>query len=378
LNPLAKIIAGEVRKSGIIPFARFMELALYCPVYGYYEKEADTVGRSGDFVTSVSVGRLFGELLAFQFADWLGQMTEPTPHARCRTPMLRIVEAGAHDGGLCEDILCWLRKRRTRLRERIEYWIIEPSGRRRERQQIRLERFAPRVRWFSDFHSARRQCSGLEPREPWLDGIIFSNELLDAMPVHRLGWDASKKHWFEWGVAFESDHFVWAKMPKLDPRVRIPACPPVLLECLPDGFIVEICTAADTWWTETAGVLRQGKLLTIDYGASAEEIFASGQKGGTLRAYHRHRVTDDVLTNPGGLDITAHVNFTAIQTAGESAGLKTEALVSQARFLTQIAQKTWEKPAGFGEWASAHTRQFQTLTHPEHLGRSFLVLVQSR
>ena len=99
---------------------------------------------------------------------------------------------------------------------------------------------------------------------------------------------------------------------------------------------------------------------------------------GTLRAYHRHRASNDVLACPGDQDITAHVNFTAIRAAGESAGLRTDAFQTQAQFLTSIAARTWADEAPFGKWTSERTRQFQTLVHPAHLGRAFRVLVQER
>src|SRR5690349_15235751 len=121
-----------------------MELALYCPVYGYYEKEADTVGRRGDFYTSVSVGSLFGELLAFQFADWFEQ--DEASHGD-PTGQLLLVEAGAHDGRLAADVLAWLRHWRPKLFQRIEYRIIESSAVRRGWQAITLANFTEKVRW---------------------------------------------------------------------------------------------------------------------------------------------------------------------------------------------------------------------------------------
>jgi SAM-dependent MidA family methyltransferase len=102
------------------------------------------------------------------------------------------------------------------------------------------------------------------------------------------------------------------------------------------------------------------------------------RKAGTVRGYHHHQPSNNVLAHPGDQDITAHVNFTAIQAAGESAGLSTDAFLSQAQFLTGIAARIWKNEHSFGEWTPERTRQFQTLTHPEHLGRSFRVLVQSR
>jgi SAM-dependent MidA family methyltransferase len=123
--------------------------------------------------------------------------------------------------------------------------------------------------------------------------------------------------------------------------------------------------------------LQRGKLLTIDYGFTADEIFSPARTNGTLRGYLRHHVADDILANVGEQDLTAHVNFSAIQKAGEETGLKTESFLTQPQFLTQILAKA-QKEQNFGEWNSSRTRQFQTLTHPEHLGRAFRALVQSR
>jgi SAM-dependent MidA family methyltransferase len=125
-------------------------------------------------------------------------------------------------------------------------------------------------------------------------------------------------------------------------------------------------------------MLAQGKLLAIDYGFTTEEQFSPGRLNGTLRAYHRHRVSDDLLANAGEQDLTAHVNFSAIQKAGEEVGLRTESFAGQPQFLTRIVEKIFKNPAAVGEWGARQTRQFQTLTHPEHLGRAFRVLVQAR
>ena len=129
---------------------------------------------------------------------------------------------------------------------------------------------------------------------------------------------------------------------------------------------------------KSGGVLLQGKLLTFDYGLDGEARFAPQRMNGTLRAYQRHRQAEDVLASPGEQDLTAHVDFTTIQQAGEASGLHTEALTSQMTFLTSIARRVWQGGTRFGGWTSRHSRQFQTLTHPEHLGRAFRVLVQSR
>ena len=350
-------------------------MALYCPVYGFYEQERDTIGRRGDYYTSVSVGSLFGELLAFQFAEWLGELGTRNPE-RGNAP-LQLIEAGAHDGRLAMDILRWLRHNRPALFVQIEYVILEPSQRRQKWQKEMLSGFVPHVRWLDSLEAA--STSDFALRTSQFAGVLFSNELLDTLPVHRFGWDAKERHWFEWGVTLEGEQFVWARMPETIRHSPFTLhIPSELLVVLPDGFTTEICPAAEHWWREVAGSLRQGKLLTLDYGLSAEDFFAPHREQGTLRAYHRHRLSDDVLANVGEQDITAHVNFTAIQAAGEAAGLETEAFVSQAQFLTGIAQRAWNAADRWGKWTPDQTRQFQTLIHPEHLGCAFRMLVQSR
>ena len=145
MKMLVEIIRREMAARGILSFARFMELALYCPVYGYYETKKDNPGRHGDFYTNVSVSELFGQLLAFQFVEWL------EVEVRSQRSEVRIVEAGAHDGQLAKDILNWLQSSHPKLFEQIQYAIIEPSARRQEWQKEKLAEFTPRVRWFSDF-----------------------------------------------------------------------------------------------------------------------------------------------------------------------------------------------------------------------------------
>jgi SAM-dependent MidA family methyltransferase len=365
LNTLTEIIKAEIRARGVISFARFMELALYCPDYGFYEKENDSIGRGGNFYTSVSVGPLFGQLLAFQFAAWL----EAMPGDR-----VQIAEAGAHDGKLAADLLGWLKQHRPAVFERLEYVISEPSARRRGWQAERLRDFAAQVRWDSGDWAGQQSS-----------GVIFANELLDAFPVHRLGWDAAAHQWFEWGVAVSDSGFVWAKLGQhagaveaLCARSRLAELSAELLAVLPDGFATELCPAAEKWWCGAALALGRGRLLTLDYGLSAMDFFAPQRRGGTLRAYHQHKVSADVLANPGSQDLTAHVDFSAIRAAGESVGLTTEVFASQAEWLTKLAMQFWKEAEAAGEWTRRRARELQTLVHPEHLGRAFQVLVQAR
>lgn len=353
------IIGEELASKGAVSFARFMELALYCPNIGYYERRGGSPGRSGDFFTSVSVGPMFGELLAARFAGWLGKM----PGER-----RQLVETGAHDGRLARDILRRLKMRHPDVLESLDYWILEPSGVRRQSQEETLDEFAGRVRWFGSWDEV--PSSGIR-------GVIFSNELLDAMPVHRLGWDAKGQKWFEWGVTLENGRFAWTRLEKREEGVSIPALPENLLAVLPDGFTTEVCPAAVAWWRRAADALREGKLLAFDYGLTAEQFFSPERCNGTLRAYFQHHATADILERPGEQDITASVNFSAIRDAGELAGLTTETFTTQAQFFMKVAAEL-AKDSKNSEWLAAGARQFQTLTHPEHLGQTFRVLVQER
>jgi SAM-dependent MidA family methyltransferase len=197
------------------------------------------------------------------------------------------------------------------------------------------------------------------------------------MPVHRLGWDARGKKWFEWGVRWEGQDFGWTRM-ELRPELAPKNLPPELLEVLPDEFTTEICLAAKNWWQPAARTLKNGKLLTFDYGLSAEQFFTPERKDGTLRAYHQHRQNNELLARPGEQDLTAQVNFSEICAAAEAEGLKTETWTSQGRFLTALVQRLIAEKRTSEEWITTRARQFQTLTHPQHLGRSFQILVQGR
>jgi len=355
MNVLAQQIREEIRRDGAMPFAEFMRRALCDPAHGYYSRAHGQIGKRGDFFTSVSVGPFFGELLVFQFARWI----EALPQSQSG---FQIVEAGAHDGQLARDVLEAMAQHEPVLLKSIEYSIIEPSTARRIAQQTGLARFS-NVRWFKNFSEISNR----------VHGVIFSNELLDAMPVHPFAWSAKQRRWEELGVTISNESFVWTRLPHA--TITPPELPDALLDVLPDGYVVELSPDVIQWWRDAATALVHGKLMTIDYGGTLEEMLSPGRTSGTLRAYAQHRVSNDVLANPGEQDITAHVNFFEIQRVGEAAGLKTNAFTTQSQFLTEIARELWTQRRS---WPQNQVRQFQTLTHPEHLGRPFRVLIQSR
>jgi SAM-dependent MidA family methyltransferase len=154
--------------------------------------------------------------------------------------------------------------------------------------------------------------------------------------------------------------------------------PVELLRVLPDGFTTEVCPEAENWWRTAARSLRNGRLLTIDYGLEEEEFFQPSRSAGTARAYSGHHLIADLLQEPGMRDLTAHVTFSSLIRAGEAEGCVTERFCSQTDFLMGIAGRALDSRADFGGWDESRRRQLQTLIHPEHMGRPFRVLLQSR
>jgi SAM-dependent MidA family methyltransferase len=367
VNALANVIYREIHEAGPIPFARFMELALYCPELGFYERFPHRIGRSGDYITSVSVGPLFGRLLAFKFARWLNELTY-APGASVKTVYL--VEAGAHDGQLARDILTWLVEHAPATLRSLHYLILEPSTKRETWQRTTLGELVQHTAWIRDW-------SAVPPAG--IHGVIFSNELMDAFPVHRLGWDATKRSWFEYGVALQGDRLVWCRLPLTAITGSIaPEMPDSLKATLPDGFVAEAAPGASRWWHQAAAALGRGRLVAIDYGFDHLSLLDPERPSGTLRAYRQHLQVADLLADPGEQDLTAHVNFRLLRETGESQGLSTRSLTSQARFLPRILEEIVRLKAPGFEWTRKERSQFQTLIHPDHLGERFKVLVQRR
>ncbi len=339
-----------------------MELALYHPGCGYYETKG-RIGKSGDFMTNVSVGNLFGGLICEQLRQWTEEQTHECLHW---------VEAGAHDGQLAGDILDHCQNHHPETYKAIDYRIIEPSETRRRCQEHQLERHSSKVQWSLSWEAHRRNS---------ISGVIFSNELLDAFPVERLCWDAAKRQWRQWGVSLQDGDLHWCLLSEPLPQSALGfsrQLPAALFEHLPDGFTTELGAAANHWWRQAAARLAAGYLFTIDYGLSAPEFFAPHRHQGTLRAYSRHRQSLNLLENPGQQDLTSHVNFTTLQETGESEGLETVALQSQEQFLTGIFKCLLKNGRQAAISAPSRIRQFQSLTHPDHFGRSFSVLIQRR
>lgn len=326
-----------------------MAAALYDPQHGYYARQTRQVGRKGDFFTSVSVGPVFGALLAQRFLHWWSASGKPEAW--------RIIELGAHDGTLAADVLTALHGLDEDAFRTLDYTIIEPLPRLAAAQRDRLAEFGKTVTF-----TATAQL--LEPRP----GIAFGNELLDALPFHLVEWRAGR--WTECRVGWTSGTFTWCPGNPLSPETA--AATRQLSGPFPEGYRTEIRTCFPELFAPLAKALGTGLLLWLDYGFSRPDYYSVARSSGTLRTFSKHRAGEDPFADPGGCDITAHVDFTAAAEAGIALGMAATCFSDQGSWLTRLATP-WLRTLEQRPDSSA-IRQFQTLTHPSHLGARFHVL----
>jgi SAM-dependent MidA family methyltransferase len=356
VNPLESIIRDEIHARGPMRFDRFMELALYHHEHGYYTRPP-AIGSEGDFYTSVSVGALFGQLLARQARQMAQLLNEPE---------FWIIEQGAHDGQMALDLLSSLRATDPVFFATLRYAIVEPSPAGREAQKRKLATFGAQVRWLESL----ADWTGPAPC-----GLFLSNELIDAFPVRVIERGATD--WNERCVTVDDrDVLDWCLVPIVDAALRDAMAELPLPEV--ETYRTEICPASRAWMRGVAGFLRRGYVLTLDYGYPASLYYAPFRMDGTLTCFHKHRSGDEVLRGPGEQDLTAHADFTALARAGAAAGLETLALVDQQRFFTGVAEDELSGAAVYPGGLLQQSRAWQTLTHPEHMGTRFHVLVQAK
>ncbi|MGC1320639.1 MAG: SAM-dependent methyltransferase [Candidatus Udaeobacter sp.] len=330
---LVESIRDRICARGPQSFAWFMQQALYHPEHGYYSSGRCAIGRKGDYFTNVSVGPLFGQLLAWQFSEiWerLGKMNN-----------FVIVEQGAHDGQFARDVLEFVQKRLPELFDALRYRIVEPFPILEEQQHRMLEAFGDKVEW----------RESLEP----FTGVHFSNELLDATPV-RLISDGTEKL-----VGLDGDKFVFVERP-VDTAIFNQAAL---------GSIDQI-----------AASLQYGYVIAIDYGFLDEEF------ENTVQVRSRHRNLDSPFEQIGDADITMSVHWKSIVERAQANGLRVAGFTDQHHFLTGLISQfgrggSPEPPAG--DWGQSPLpesrkakRELQTLLHPEMLGRAFQVLALAK
>ena len=344
-------ILGEIATQGPLTFARFMDLALYDPVVGYYASGRAKIGKRGDFFTNFSVGAIFGEILAGQLREMWLRLGRPSQFA--------LVEQGANDGQLALDILS---ASDEEMLAAIEYWIVEPFPLFRGLQEETLKTFAPKVRWAEDL-------DGL----PIFDGVHLSNELVDALPFHLIR--STGQDWEELSVAANEDLLVFEAARPCDLLAdQIRALPRRV-----KGTIAELRPAAGKWIHALANRLRTGFVLVIDYGFSRDLLLSAHRTEGTFACYRAHRRDARPLEEPGEKDITAHVDFTALAENARDAGLKIEGYADQHHYLVGASQEVLKHLNGPPDSASQkRLRSLQTLLHPESMGSQFHYLVLSR
>lgn len=331
-----------------MPFPEFMAAALYDPDDGYYARPSGQVGREGDFFTSVSTGPLFGRLLARHIATWHHSAGSPS--------RWRIIECGANDASLAADILNELKA--SSADSGLEYCIIEPLPHLAAAQRKRL----PDARVLD-----APELLGNDP----LPGFIFGNEVIDALPFHRIVSDG--RNWIDHAVALdENDAFAWHPVGPADLAI-ISALP-----VRPAGYQSEVRSCVRNFLKPLTAAISHGRMLWIDYGFPRDDYYHESRSTGTLRTFSRHRAAEDPLDSPGEIDITAHVDFSALATDIAALGGHLIRFEPQSRFLTEVA-RPWllEMEGRLDDSARKDLRAFQTLTHPGHLGSRFHVMEAS-
>ncbi len=305
-HELAERIANVIgEEGGWIPFSRFMELALYAPGYGYYAAGSRKIGGEGDFVTAPEMTPLFARSLSMQ----VRQVLERTGGD--------ILELGPGTGSLAVDLFAELKSQGA---APSRYRLLEVSPDLRERQRARIAERLPgdadRFEW-------------LEALPDRIDGILLANEVLDVLPcalVHRTGGEILER-----GVVVTEAGFAWEDMAIPDGELKRRA-----RGVIPPGdydYLTEVNLAAEALVRSVAAALGNGLALFIDYGYAQNEYYHPQRSMGTLRCHYRHRFHNDPFFLTGLQDITAHVDFTAMARAAQSADAEIMGFTTQAHFL---------------------------------------------
>ena len=324
---LQRVISHQIQQNDRrrITFADYMQIALYHPQFGYYSSKATpqkeaAIGPQGDFVTSPHMGHDFGELLAVQFADIWEALGKPK--------RFTLVEMGAGQGLVAADVLGYLQSHYPRCFQSLQYLIVEKSVALKAEQQKRLSR------WQSEGIDISWQTLEEIPSDS-IVGCFFSNELVDALPVHWV--EVSDRKLKEIWVSVEDDKLVPVlgelSTPELElyfERIGID------IASYEEGYRTEVNLAALDWLEAVGDRLRKGYLLTIDYGYNAQRYYSPARREGTLQCYYQHAHHNDPFIHVGEQDITAHVDFTTLEKRGEAIGLQKTGFTQQGLFLMAL------------------------------------------
>jgi len=352
---LRQRIADEIATRGPMPFSRYMELCLYEPGLGFYEREQEIFGKAGDFYTSSDVHAVFGRLLARQFEEMWRALGSPA--------RVEVIELGPGRGLFARDVLDWSRKKFPEFFRALHYRLVERSaalcGRLAERMKDAIE-------------EGKASLSDSLAPPPSENAILFANEFLDALPVEVVADRGLLQVALKDGDLAETFVPVPQEVQEYLDRYSV----------LPEeGERVEAGLAAMEWMKRLAGAVPLGFLVLVDYGYRREELLA-GRHRGTVVAARRHQLSRNPYEAPGEQDITAHVNFTAVAAAGEAAGLETLGLVTQSQFLMGIGEANQFADA-FADCRLPQEQakvalQLKHLVTPAGMGENFQVLVMAR
>lgn len=339
-------IHREIQAQGGMAFSRFMELSLYDPLQGYYASGRAAVGREGDFFTSVSIGPVFGAVLAGQFLEMWEALGRPYD--------FRLVEQGANDGRLSSDILAALSL--TPLAG-VPLTIIEPVLLLREKQAATLA--GANVEWVDAPESLAE-----------FTGVHFSNELFDALPFDI--FEAQGGCWHELLVQSEGNDFFFKPSPHCMRNIELPP--------RPDGFRIEIRRKQDVLLSTLSTRMRCGFLLAMDYGMPRAELLAPHRREGTLACYANHQRDKAPLRFPGEKDITAHVDFTSLAQEATHSGFALEGYTDQHHFLVGASTALLKSLDGARPTPATLKllRSLRTLLHPETMGTQFKAVLFSK
>ena len=319
---LYKIVLEKIRQSpkSQLTFADYMDVVLYDPQYGYYSSGAVEIGSEGDFFTAVSLGKDFGELLAIQLFQMWQSLHCPNNFS--------LVEMGAGNGDLAKDIINYLQEHHSDFIAVLNYTIIEKSPSLRDIQQQKL----------ADFNNINLTWKSWdEIPDNKLVGCCFSNELVDAFPVHQIVINnQSLQEVFvteqEGQITEYYDEISTDKLQQYFDLVKIE----IMKQDYPQDYRTEVNLMALDWVETVAKKLDKGYLLTIDYGYQAAKYYHPQRSQGTLKCYYQHRHHNNPYVNLGQQDITTHVDFTALENQGKKLGLETIGFTKQAIFLMAL------------------------------------------
>lgn len=352
---LREIIADEIRRHGPIPFSRYMELCLYHHELGYYSRAQEKFGKAGDFYTSSDVHAVFGRLLARQFDEMWRALGEPR--------RLELIELGPGRGLFARDVLDWSAKKFPKLFAALHYVLVERSPSLRQKLYDTLR---------DHVSHGKAEIVGSLPPGRREHAILFANEFFDAFPVDVIAHEGAVQVAEQEGKFVEE--FARPSVEQIDYLEHYSVRPQ-------EGERVEVCLDALHAMREFGAAMKKGFVVAIDYGYVQQEQVA-GRHLDTLMCYREHQASADPYQSPGEQDITAHVNFTALEAAGREAGLAPLGLVTQAQFLLGIGEETQFADAFEGcTLPQEHAKvalQLKHLATPAGMGETFHVLVMGK